>query len=416
MRSVVFAKVLSVAAALAMVMGVAGAMEYSPNTGADRWNSVGGIGDVRSDNQVTGELYADVMAGSVSIQREFRRALPSIYSYSQTAHMQNRADIGSDAAYANTAEIVSEAYAICPTTMCAPGAKWVMWDVPWLMRETEKVDDGYSAYRSSSSGFATGVSYMLGNASAIGLAVGYDARKLDFRDNMHQQNRADTLHLALYGGTSIGNLFIDGYAGWSHAWNRAERNIDDPAGVETLKSKYNDDVFSAGLKASYVWILDNEVRVTPSVGVDFSHVKMDGFRERAHRIIVADYSLRGHNSSYTSVSAPVAVSINKTICSDFLTFKGAQSLWTPELRAGWTPQFGRKHAAAKLSNPTGAIVPAANRTISTLSNPVARSHGTVGAGLKIKLADKFIFAVDYDYTFAKGYSNHSVTGMYGVSF
>ncbi len=355
MRKNGFAKVFGIVAALALGMGIAAAADNSPN--ADKWGTSGTLGgDVRGENQLTGELYADVMQGSVSIQREFRRALPSIYSYSQTAHRQERADagFGSDAAYANTAEITSEAYAICPTTMCAPGAKWVMWDVPWIMNETRDRNDGYMGYRSATSGFATGISYMLGEASAIGFAVGYDARKIDARDSYHQRNRADALHLALYGGTNIGCLFLDGYAGWSRAWNRAERTIDViGTGQDILKSNYDDDVFSAGLKASYVWILDNEVRITPSLGVDFSHVKLGSFDERVHSNAGSgvDTNLRSHGSGYTNLAVPVAVAVNKTYGSDFLMFKGARSLWTPEVRA--------PVPAPSVPSPTPAPVPTA---------------------------------------------------------
>ncbi len=371
MRTRGFVKTIWVAAALALTMGVAGAEE--------------------------GELYADVMRSSISVQREFRRSLPSIYSYSQTAHMQNRADIGSDAAYANTTELVSSSYGACPTTMCAPGSNWVMWDVPWMMREVQKAGDGRMGYKTSSSGFATGISRMIGDAGAIGLAVGYDARKLIDQSDLNQRNHADTLHLALYGGTNIGYFFLDGYAGWSRSWNRAERT--ETASV--LKSNYHDDVFSAGLKASYVWILGNEVRITPSFGLDVSHVKLNSFGERVH---AGAGALTSTGSGYTNVALPFMVAVNKTFASNFLAFRGAPSLWTPEVRAGWTPQFGAKRAAAKFSD------------VFSDSSERASSYGTLGAGMKVKLADKYIFAVDYDYTFANRYSNHSVTAMYGVSF
>lgn len=412
-----FAKVFCVAMALAVVMGVAGAEEYSPNAVKNGWNLPGARDDfIRYINQMTGEVYADVMASSISVQREFRRALPSIYSYSQTAHYQNRADVGSEAAYASAGESV---YAVCPTTMCSPGSSWVMWDVPWMMNETKKRKDGYLGYRTASSGFATGISRMLGESSAIGLAIGYDARKLDARDSYHQRNRADTLHLALYGGTNIGHLFIDGYAGWSRSWNRTEREVElnSPSTplLDYYKSNYKDDVWSAGLKASYVWILCNDVRITPSVGVDISHVKMKKFNERVNiggtNPNNGTYGVNGRNSSYTNVAMPIMVAVNKTFGCNFLMFKGAQSLWTPEVRAGWTPNFGSKHARAKMvwADGTGG-------KHSPLSSTLADSYGTVGAGLKMKLADKYIFAVEYDYTFASKYSAHSVTAMYGVSF
>ncbi|MCD7896009.1 MAG: hypothetical protein LUG50_04965, partial [Planctomycetaceae bacterium] len=44
------------------------------------------------------------------------------------------------------------------------------------------------------------------------------------------------------------------------------------------------------------------------------------------------------------------------------------------------------------------------------------SYGTIGSGLKVKLADKFMFEAAYDFTFGAKYQNHSVTGVFGVCF
>ncbi|MCD8138615.1 MAG: hypothetical protein LUE17_02355 [Planctomycetaceae bacterium] len=86
------------------------------------------------------------MGASIAGQRQFRRALPSIYSYSQTAHYQDRADASvSGEAYANI-DAGDVSYAGCPTTMCAPGNRWVMWDVPFYLREVQKETDGALGY------------------------------------------------------------------------------------------------------------------------------------------------------------------------------------------------------------------------------------------------------------------------------
>lgn len=410
-RSGFLAKVLGAAVALTMVANGAVAEDISPN--ANKAGAAMGVtvtaANARMYNSMAGEMYPDVMLGSMSIQREFRRALPSIYSYSQTAHYQNRADVGSEGAYASASEDAYAAVAACPTTMCAPGSKWVMWDVPFMMDETRRRDDSYLGYRNRVSGFATGISRMLGETSAIGLAVGYDARKLDGRDDYHMRNRGDTFHAALYGGTSIGHFFVDGYAGYSRSWNRSERNVEAPGATTQLKANYNDTVLSAGLKASYVWILGNDARITPSIGLDYSHVRMGSFSERLH-YGNAGYRMRVDKSSYDNLAMPIMVSANKTFASNFLTFKGAPALWTPEVRGGWVPQFGADKARARVDLAGGTS------SYRTTSSTLADSYGTVGAGLKMKLADKYIFAVEYDYSFASKYSNHSVTAMYGVSF
>ncbi len=348
------------------------------------------------------------MGTSITIQREFRKTLPSIYSYSQTAHYQDRADMDvSGEGYASVAETE---YVVCPTSMCAPGKKWVMWDVPFYMNEKRKATDGALGYSTIASGFATGISRMIGETGAIGLAVGYDSRRLTPKDGYHFRNKADTLHMALYGGTNVGNLFLDFYAGWSRSWNRMERDVV-PAPVDRLKSSFKDNVYSAGLKASYVWILPNDVRITPSFGADFSHVRMNKINERHESGPTPAARLSGDKSNYSNLALPLMVSVNKTFGSDFLAFQGARSLWTPELRAGYVPVVGRKRADVDFRN---NATPAA--VFNTESAKFAGSYGTVGAGMKIKLADRYIFEVDYDYTFGKKYSNHSFTGMYGVSF
>jgi outer membrane autotransporter protein len=177
-----------------------------------------------------------------------------------------------------------------------------------------------------------------------------------------------------------------------------------------FKSNFRDNVYSAGLKASYVWILPNDVRITPSFGADFSHVRMGAVNERHEGGTLAPARLQGDKSNYSNLALPLMVSVNKTFGSDFLAFRGARSLWTPEIRGGYVPVVGKKRADVNFNAPA---IPAA---VNTESAKFAGSYGTVGAGMKIKLADRYIFEVDYDYTFGKKYSNHSFTGMYGVSF
>lgn len=351
-----------------------------------------------------GASYADVMGGSISAQREFRAALPSIYNYSQTAHYQNRADAGIASGDA-LADMDSANYAaVCPTTMCAPGSRWVMWDVPFLMKETKRAEDIDFGYEQTVSGFATGISRMLGGSSAIGLALGYDARKMTERDGVYMKNKADTFHAALFGGTNIGNLFIDGYAGYSRAWDRAE---SDRRG-HRYKANYNDTVLSAGLKLSYAWILPNDVRITPSVGADFSHVRLGSFTERSNTAAAANL-LSADKSDYSSLAVPMMVTANRTFASGFLAFGGFNSLWTPEVRTGYVPRFGATRAEVDTTAGDGD-------TFKARSSKLAGSYGTVGGGLKVKLRNKYIFGIDYDYLFGSKYSNHSLTAMYGVSF
>ncbi|MCC8108499.1 MAG: autotransporter outer membrane beta-barrel domain-containing protein [Planctomycetes bacterium] len=278
-------------------------------------------------NTYAGEPYPDVMGASITIQREFRRTLPSVSSYSQTAPSQYHADSGvSGHAFADVASRDAR-YAGFPTTICIPGTRWVMWDSPfYMMRDNKKPADGFLGYSTAVAGFATGLTRMLGDSGAIGLAVGYDARRMTPKGKgYHFRNKADTLHLALYGGTTLGNLSFDAYAGWSRSWNRMEREVTwegDRVGI--FKDGYRDNVYSAGIKASYVWVLPNDIRITPSFGLDLSHVHMDAISDTSPD--AWESGLRSSETGYSNLAMPILVSVNRTFGSDFWTFDGARSL------------------------------------------------------------------------------------------
>ncbi|MCC8190207.1 MAG: autotransporter outer membrane beta-barrel domain-containing protein [Planctomycetes bacterium] len=395
-----------VVAGLAAVVVTAGAAvgeDLSPN--AQKFlNATGLTYGVHGANAASGEFFADVMQSSLTMQRAFTSAMPSIINYSQTAHTQV-----SDTVLASS---------VCPTSMCAPNNKWVMWDTPFLVYEGKRRDGRYLGYDQNASGFATGISRMFDETTALGLAVGYDYRKMDGRDHYHLRERADAFHAALYGGTAVAWFFIDGYAGYSRSWHRTERLVDTGAGTaDRNKGNFNDTILSAGLKASYVCILPNEVRITPAIGLDYSHVRLGSLTEKGWAetggvpggMGTSTTTLRTNASTYHNLQMPVTVSVNKTYCANFLSFRGTPSLWTPEVRGGFVPQFGPKRTGVRTRLASGGD------SWKVRSTEIG-NYGTVGAGLKIKLADKYIFAVDYNYAFAKKYNNHMVTGTYGVSF
>ena len=409
MKHIVKARLIAVVLLIMTAAVVSGGDALSPNgqTVIDLGVPVFGT---RYYNSAAGEMFPSMMGASITVQREFRRALPSIYSYSQTAHSQYADEDCEETVYGSAGAWPA---ASCPTSMCAPDSKWVMWDVPFSIRETKKRKDDYLGYKQSVSGFATGLSYMLGESSAVGLAVGYDYRKLDGRDNYHMRNRADTFHLALFGGTSVGNFFFDAYAGWSRSWNRSERAVYYTNTTDENRGNFNDTVLSAGLKMSYVWVLPNNMRITPSLGLDFSHVRFGGLTEKGSNTGggASTSLLRVDKSKYSSAAMPIMISMNKTFSSGFLCLGGYESLWTPEVRGGYVPQFGAKRITTT-NTITGSTYP----SFSARSTSMNAGYGTVGAGLKIKIRDKYIFGVDYDFAFSSKYQNHSLTAMYGVSF
>lgn len=367
-------KSVCVFALIAALCGAAAAQEkLSPN--AQHLSALA----PREANTMTGEYYADVIGASLSAQRVFREALPSMVDYSQSAYAKS-------------------------SSMCLSGNNWIMWDTPYLSFEGQKTRDDYLGYNQTVSGFATGISRMFGETAAIGLALGYDKRKMTGRDNYPWINRTDTFHAAVYGGKQFDCLYVDAYAGYSRAWHRGARTAD---GAQLGHSNYNDTVLSAGLKLSYVFAFDNGLRIIPSLGLDYSNIRMSNFSEKKD----AGGHIRVDGQKYNSLQMPIKVAVNKTFHTNFLTFKGAQAKWTPEVHIGYTPRFGAKRAQVKYSDvTTGAGWFTANST------RINGSYFTAGINLKIKLADKYIFMAAYDYVGGSKYHNHILSGTYGMSF
>lgn len=394
-------------AALAIAAGACNAASepISPNAIAlnDAWVAGGGGSatwstdlEIRAMNSGTAELYADLMLTSVTAQRAFSRAIPSIAEYGRSDRAAPDGRVSA--------------------TCCSPGNRWTAWGTPYFARETRKRDGGYLGYEQNFGGFAAGVGRMLGNAFAVGLALGSDHRRLSFRDGYHMKERADAFHAALYGGATFGCFFVDGYAGYSRDWQRTERNSYDSAGplYAVALGNFNNTVLSAGLKVGSVWTLPGGVCVTPAVGLDYSHVRMGGFDEKVQGGGGNVNTLLGVGASrFNSLSMPITVSAGRTFATDFLAVGGHQTQWTPEVRGGWVPRFGAGQTSVDAVFQKFGPSPTPFKSRST---PLARSYGTAGAGLKVKLGGRHVLAVDYEYTWASKYSKHLVAGTYGVAF
>jgi outer membrane autotransporter protein len=337
-----------------------------------------------------GILLPHLSVASISAQRVFRDTIPSVADYTQTAHSQAQAiPVSSNTSLASP---------ICGAAICGPNSNWVMWDTPFMQFDKMKATGNYGAYDFRSAGFATGVSRLFGEYTAIGLALGYDERKItgDSDPSAYARGDGDTFHATLYGGTGFGNFFVDAYAGFS--WTSERISL---AGTPGGYGNYNDSILSGGFKASYVWCLENEVRIAPYLGFDYSrlHNNPVAYHQGGQPVAIDRLS---HNSA----QLPIGVAVNRTFYSDFLAYGGNRSLWTPEIRAAVTPQFGARQIRNTVIGTSDIIS----------SAPASRYIASIGTGMKIQINDRFILAIDYDYRFGKRYSSHLVTGTYGVSF
>ena len=355
-----------------------------------RVSNVAGFGPLF--NNFTGDVYANSIVSSLSVQQVFRGAIPSVSNYSQTAHRQYENGSAGD----------------CTGSNCTPDHKWVTWATPFMQWDVRKRTSVSLGYDTEAKGFATGITRLLGENSIIGLAVGYDKRKQEARDGYLQKIDSDTFHSAIYGGTSFGCFFVDAYAGYSWSSKRSERALP-MANSFNNTANFNDSIWSTGFKASYIWILPGDLRIVPAVGLDYSYIHQSSIQEQmggktsSNRLFI-------DSADYHSLQTPVTLAVNKTFASDFLNFGGIASLWTPEVRVGWVPQFGSRHASVNVDAGDGLTFTSKSAKLGGTSNE------TVGVGLKVQINDRFTFGIDYDYSSGKDYSSDLLTGTFEISF
>jgi outer membrane autotransporter protein len=340
--------------------------------------------------------YANAASASISVQRVFRDALPSVADYTQTAYAQTAYDgeVESDDALAT---------AICGSPICGPDQRWILWDTPFLDWTRQDSRDGVNGYDFNASGFATGISRLVSSNTTFGLAVGYDARELRSRDALLHTVKADAFHAAFYGGTVVGGFNLDAYAGFSLASERSKRNFADAASFAT--ANYTDYVWSGGVKVSYAFAPWESIRIIPSAGLDYSHLSTSTLNESQAGAAL----FNGKAKKADSLQLPLLVTFNHTLNSRFLSYGGVPSRWTFEARGGWVPELGSQKFKYNASS-------AAGDKFSGRSVTRGRSYSTTGAGMKIQLNNRWIFGIDYDYQFDSDYSEHILSGTYGISF
>lgn len=374
------------------------------------WESIPGI--VAYKNSLPGDGFANSMLASSDVRSKFDGVLPSAASFTRTANkwVSLRSDTKamlSDDALASTSP---SPYGIGQNT-------WVAWGAPFFSWDRRRSDGDTYGYNLYSGGGAVGVSRLFGDSSFLGVAAGYDYRKQTMRDGLDQRIKADAMHLALYGGTAIDAFFIDAHLGWSRAWQRSDRNTA-AYGLypgEHLTGDYHDDVYSAGAKVGYVWTFDNEMRLIPTVGLDYNHVRQSAMNEGTNYPggYFPSAALSKSGASYDSVRVPVMLAVNRTFETGY---EGDRKLWTPEIRGGWVPRFGPKRATVDVTTyglPFNAGNPA---TASIQSIDPGTSYGTVGAGLAVQFNDRFGLGVDYDFLFGSRYTGHNVGANVWLDF
>ncbi len=248
----------------------------------------------------------------------------------------------------------------------------------------------YSAYDMGRFGVATGFEQRLNRNFFGGLAFGYDQGMLKLA-SLPSSDRFDAFRMSIYGGYNDNDVSVLTYFGYAKNWHNVERHITFLDA--TAKSKYNDDVLSAGIEVAKTlhW---NSLRFVPTIGMSYVNVQTPYVEETGAG--AASLCIDGNN--YNSLRVPIGFRLNNDLNIQRVRF-------TPEFRMFYIAEMAESRInshTAFATDPTNSFV---------VDSGVNGKNGFhVGVGLAAEILPRVSLGVDYDGEIWNGYSRHDVGG------
>ena len=166
---------------------------------------------------------------------------------------------------------------------------------------------------------------------------------------------------------------------------------------DRVSSDPNADMFYAGLKVNNDFHVSDRVTLTPSLGLDYLHLKMVSYREKGNSGLLLNVKPENYDSF-------------RGVLGLDATFQATDDLYL-KLRGAYNYEFGDRNAETMVQA----------RALNAFKNRVSddeysRHSGAVGAGIGYVFCNEASIGLDYDATFADKYVGHQVTGRLVFSF
>jgi len=325
--------------------------------------------------QLHGEVFASSKEAAVQMQHRFQTLLPN----------------GRDLFKVSDSSIRGQVHAMPKL--------WNRWGTFTGDYRNRNKFDGFSGYEAASAGLALGVDKAVSALGLFGVAVGYDYVDQNF-NHIRSNAEIEAFRAMLYNSWFNGDFYCDTYAGYTKNWYSTHRKIEFPGfPVETVKSKYDDDLGSFGIELGRVWSLGWGM-MTPSLGVHYNFISSPTVVEKGGLA-----RLRVAGSDYHSVRLPIGIKLSRLFPWDH------GSVWMPELRA---------HYIRELANDTvevrTAFAGAPGVGFAATNGVRGRDNVRVGLGLGFLVANRVNFRLDYDCDIYNNTTANSFGATLGVSF
>ena len=249
-------------------------------------------------------------------------------------------------------------------------------------------------------GVLGGVDWRFDDAWTLGFAGAYSNDAVNFSDGSNSSfNSYDVL---AYGGWRDGSVYLTGIGGASFSDISTTRSLA-LSSLPSANGSFSGQTYTAYGEGGYVMMPWGGVRLTPYLGLRYTHAHTDAFTETGGAIGPLSVSAVSGDSLVSTVAARLALPVD---VAGFGTV-------VPEVRAGWQHEFldiGHSINAAFAATPT----PGSPFLITGAT--VGRDSALVGVGLTHDLNADTRFFLDYDGLITGGIAQHAFSAGLRVKF
>ncbi|MDP3329864.1 autotransporter domain-containing protein, partial [Parvibaculum sp.] len=221
-------------------------------------------------------------------------------------------------------------------------------------------------------GFLGGVDRDLGEASRIGVALGYS--RSDFDVDAHASSgESDNLHVAAYGGTKVGPVDLSGIVSYSYGSADTSRRVIVGGLTNNLTGDYDTQTVQAAIEAG-TDLAQGSLVLTPFAGLAVIGVETDGFTEQ------------GGPAALTVASA------SDTIGVSTLGLRARRESETVALSGSlaWRHAFGDTDPASRMAFASAPATPFTVRGV-----PVSENALALEAGAELSLGGDTTLSLGY---------------------
>lgn len=191
--------------------------------------------------------------------------------------------------------------------------------------------DGFYAYPPSTrgsiwfegfGGATVGIDGTINDQVTVGVLGAYTASSVDGNGAGNAQLDASTYQVALYGGYTTDDFYLDGFASYAYAQNEMTRT----AVGQTIEADYGSSQFSVGLAGGVPVEVASQVYLTPNASLTWNHYSADSYTETGS----LGFSARVTPGSVSQLTGTVGARIHAV----YENFTANGTSLIPELRVG----------------------------------------------------------------------------------